>query len=82
MMAGQALTWESRQQLGNAGADEGELVVGHGRYFKIGNHRKMGHLRVGREEEGTSSLRPELAALEATLEQCMWKMICYFLLTA
>jgi hypothetical protein len=62
MMAGQALTWESRQLLGNAGAEEGEIVVGHARYFKIGNHRRMGHLRVGREEEGTSSLRPELTA--------------------
>ena len=62
------LTWESRQRLDAAGAEEGDLIVGQSRCFKIRDRRRKGHLRVGRAEEGASSLRPELAALEAALE--------------
>ena len=62
------LTWESRQRLDAAGAEEGDLIVGQSRCFKISDRRRKGHLRVGRAEEGASSLRPELAALEAALE--------------
>ena len=67
MIASRGPTWESRQRLDAAGAEEGDLIVGQGRCFRISDRRRTGHLRVGRAEEGVSSLRPKLAALEAAL---------------
>ena len=50
------------------GAEDGDLVQHEGRTFQMTKGQCRGHIRVGREEEGTSSLRPELAAIEAALQ--------------
>ena len=67
MMASRGPTWESRQRRDAARAEEGDLIVGQARCFKISDRRKTGHLQVGGAEEGVSTLRPELAVLEAAL---------------
>ena len=57
------------------------------RYFRISHWGRMGHLRVFRAEEGASSLRPELAALEAALalvdvkEDLLLQVDCWMALT-
>ena len=56
IIASRGPTWESRQRLDAAGAEEGDLIVGQDRYFRISDRRRTGHLLVGRAEEGVSSL--------------------------
>ena len=69
MAADQCPEWQSRLQLEQAGAEDGDLITDGQRYFSIGRSNLKGYIRVGREEEGASSLRPELAAIECTLQQ-------------
>ena len=58
----------ARRQLEQMGAEDGDLVQHESRTFQISKGHCKGHGRVGREEEGTSSLRPELAAIEMALQ--------------
>ena len=68
MSQGRSPSWAARYQLEQMGAEDGDLVQHEGRTFQISKGQRTGHIRVGREEEGTSSLRPELAAIEAALQ--------------
>ena len=67
MAANQCPEWQSRLQLEQAGAEDGDLITDGQRYFSISRSNLKGYIRVGREEEGASSLRPELAAIELSL---------------
>ena len=68
MDQGAELTAQVQQQLTEKGAEDGDYVEGAEKLYCILQRRRRGCLRVGREDEGTSSLRPELAAIEKVLQ--------------
>ena len=68
MGRGEELPWHLQKQLVAMGAEDGDHVVGGGKLYCITRRRRKACLRVGREEEGASSLRPELAAIERVLQ--------------
>ena len=68
MCQGLSPSWAARCQLEQLGAEDGDLIQQEGRTFQIYKGQGRGHIRVGREDEGTSSLRPKLAAIEMALQ--------------
>jgi ribonuclease HI len=68
MDQGEDLATQVQQQLVERGAEDGDYVEGADKAYFVCQRRSRGCLRVGREDEGISSLRPELAAIERVLQ--------------
>jgi hypothetical protein len=76
MDRGEDLITQVQQQLVERGAEDRDYVEGADKVYCIWQSRRRGCLRVGREDEGTSSLRPELAAIERVLQRQNCLKIC------
>jgi hypothetical protein len=64
---------------GDGSANKGVMGAGSVCFQRPGRNLVV---RVGREEEGASSLRPELAAIARTYKPPQWRLTCFTYATA